>query len=41
MTEQRHWPRGTVELELGTALVGKRVVHFGKLGGELADIEPG
>ena len=42
VAEQRNGPRGPVITRgLRRALLGERIVHFRKLGRELADIEPG
>src|SRR3954470_6074966 len=40
MPEQRDGPRRAVIFERRAALVGERVVHFGKLGSEFANVEP-
>src|SRR6185503_1965246 len=41
MTEKRHRPAWPIEAKRSAALVRDRIVHFGKFGGELADVEPG
>ena len=42
VAEQRYRRAGgSCRIQRGAALLGQRLVHFGELGGELADVEPG